>query len=608
MPGPGPRGRAALGLYLLVASAYLLTSPGRIDSIDGQLRYEVTHSLVETGRPTIRDPVLQRFGIRTSDGAVYAAYGIAPSLTPLPLVWLGSLWDGPREETRRFLFALADPLIGALIAPLLLVFFLELGIAPRSALAWTLASSFATLLWPASTTVLEQIQHAVLVLAAVYLGFLSGRRGSPVLAAGGGLAAGLLLLYQESYAILVPALALATLHGGRRGRSTPLGRLLVFLGTAGLGAVGWVEYNQLRFGVPLASGRLGGGGHPPLLGNPLEGLAALLISPGKGILFYSPLVVLTVVAFPAFRRRWPKLATTVAAATVVHGLFIASLSIFHGDWCWGPRYLTVLLPLWALPLPFLPPIRLRRPLIAALASVGLIVQLLGLSLVHERFFYERRLPTYFWYGDAAFYFRESALTARLGEIASTLAGGVPATATYFSPSPYRDLLTYYIAPPASVDRAPDWMPYFRIFYLPRPWPLWMPTVDPERFDRPLPPLPAAGILFLVGLAGGVLVWREGRRNGDGGSELGRKTAERLPAGDAALAAEDRELVPAVEPVEPSQEREVADAPPDPRLRAAPPEVPPGGDPAIGAGLRPQERGAPQQREGPGHDLGEQQDR
>jgi len=513
-------GRCALGLYLLVASAYLLTGPGRIDSIDGQLRYEVTHSLVEVGRPTIRDPALQRFGVRTPDGEVYAAYGLAPSLTPLPLVWLGSLWDGPREEARRFMFALADPLVGALIAPLLFLFFLELGIAPRSALGWTLASSFATLLWPASTTVLEQVQHALLALAAVYLAVLSGRRGSPVLAAGGGLAAGLLLLYQESYLLLIPALALAARHGGRRDRSTPLGRFLVFLGTAGLGAVGWIEYNQLRFGMPLASGRLGDGGHPPLLGNPLEGLAALLVSPGKGILFYSPLVVLGVIAFPAFRRRWPQLATAVAAATAVHGVFISSLSIFHGDWCWGPRYLVVLLPLWALALPFLPRFRLRQPLVAALVAAGVVVQLLGLSLVHERFFYERQLPTYFWYRDTAFYFRESALTARVGEIASTIADGVPETARYFSPAPYRDLLTYYIAPPGPVEASPEWMPYFRIFYLPRPWPLWLPTVDPARFDRPVPPLPATALLVLAGLAGAGLVRRSLGRAGSSGSEAG----------------------------------------------------------------------------------------
>jgi len=515
-------GRRAVGLYLLVAAVYVLTSPGRIDSIDGQIRYEVTHSLVEVGRPAIRDPALKRFGVRTPEGEVYAAYGIAPSLTPLPLVWLGGLRDGPREELRRFLFALADPLLGALIAPLLYLFLLELGVAPRSALGWTLASSFATLLWPASDTVLEQVQHALLALVAVYLGFLSGHRGSAVLAAGGGLAAGLLLLYQESYALLVPTLALAARAGGRTGRSTPLGRVLVFLGTAGLGLVGWVEYNQLRFGLPLASGRLGGGGHPPLLGNPLEGLAALLVSPGKGILFYSPLVVASVIAFPAFRRRWPELASVVAAATAVHGLFVASLSIFHGDWCWGPRYLVVLLPLWALALPFLPRFRLRQPLVAALVAAGVVVQLLGLSLVHERFFYERQLPTYFWYRDTAFYFRESALTARVGEIASTVAGRVPETADYFAPAPYRDLLTYYIAPPGPVEASPQWMPYFRIFYLPRPWPLWLPTVDPERFDRPVPPLPATALLVLVGLAGAGLVrWGFGRAEAAAaGSEVG----------------------------------------------------------------------------------------
>jgi len=99
---------------------------------------------------------------------------------------------------------------------------------------------------------------------------------------------------------------------------------------------------------------------------------------------------------------------------------------------------------------------------------------------------------------------------------------VPETADYFAPAPYRDLLTYYIAPPGPVEASPQWMPYFRIFYLPRPWPLWLPTVDPERFDRPVPPLPATALLVLVGLAGAGLVrWGFGRAEAAAaGSEVG----------------------------------------------------------------------------------------
>ena len=57
--GHVPRATALIaGIFLLVTCVYLLTSPGRIEFRDGQIRYEVARGLVDIGRPIILEPYL----------------------------------------------------------------------------------------------------------------------------------------------------------------------------------------------------------------------------------------------------------------------------------------------------------------------------------------------------------------------------------------------------------------------------------------------------------------------------------------------------------------------------------------------------------------------
>ncbi len=518
---------AAAGVFLLAVSVYILSGPGRIDMIDGQLRYEVTASLIDDGRPIIRDPALKFVGVRGPNGLRYAHYNAGGSIVGLFPVWLGSLFPDPDGELRRFLFSLTSCFLGAAAAALLYLFYLDLGISRKRALAWTLVSSFATLLWPASTSSFDNAQHAFFLLLAVYLGHRSATAGPARLAAWAGLAAGVPILYQEYLAILAPALALSTLAWpagpsgapnqelspnvveahGQRGSKTErsVGKMLLnapnflksldrhsqtryalFIVGAGLGLALALVYNWFRFGSPFALGSalLERQFHFPLFGNPLVGLATLLLSPGKSIFLYSPPIILGLLGFRRLRRHVPSLGLTLLAASVILVLFLSNIAFVGGDWCWGPRYLVPLLPLWALAFPFVTVQRFRRSLVAAIVGAGLAVQLAALAVDHQRFFFERGLPDYFWGEDPWFYFKHSALVARPGEIAS-LRKGAPETAKQFAPGPYPFLQTYCIFgnPPSKRSSAPVWMRQFSVFYLPRPWPFWMRSFEQER--RPI---------------------------------------------------------------------------------------------------------------------------
>ena len=498
----------AFGIFLLVSAAYILSGPGRIDMIDGQFRYEVAANLVKEGRPVVRDPALYWGSRKGRTGFWYSYYNAGPSVSGLPFVWLGHV-STHDEETQRFLFSLTSAIAGGLLSSALYIFYRALGVGGGAALGWTLVSAFATMLWPLATSTFDQAQHALWLLLALQLGRASAHRDSMWLAVSGGLAVAILLTYQETYLLLVPALALSTVtwskDTGLEARS--YGRCGGFLAATTIGIVAWISHNIVRFGsLFFFLEKLPQEGNPAgsALGNPVSGFLGLTLSPGKSIFLYSPPVLIGLLGLKGLRRRDPVLALVVTTVSIVHLFFVSSLRFFGSDWAWGPRYLVPLLPLLALGFPFVDAATVRRSLLTVVLSFGILVQVMALSIDHQRFFFERALPDFFWATDPWFYFRESALLARPGEIAVSLRDGVPDGAHRFSPTPYPTTLTYAIFGNARRQLSPEWMRQFQVFYLPRPWPLWMRSIPPDR--RPVKLAPAVLGFSGVGLLGAALIY------------------------------------------------------------------------------------------------------
>jgi hypothetical protein len=530
----GSKWQIATGVFLFVLSIYALTSPGRIDITDGQARFDIAHNWIERGLPIITDNWIAPFmSVPGRGGLRYSIYGAPASVFSIPLVWMG-LGNSPDLQRSQFLFSLTSSIFGAAIAPVLFLFYLELGTTTRTALVWTMVSSFATYVWPISNSTFDNAQHAFFALLAVYLGLLSARRKNGAYAFLGGLMAGVMVLYQEYFLFIVPALALSTLDwkaggsiseslapsepesvvGRRRigqfsfqvrrtfqsalalvraacdgpgdARSSCM-RYCMFVGAVSVGVVLSLAYNDLRFGSWLDDGkvRLVAQGKYPFFGNPLAGFLTLLVSPGKSVFLYSPPLLLGVMGMFRLWRRKPELVTAIGLSSLILISFISCIAFAGGDWCWGPRYLTPLLPLWALGFPFAMGANLRRQMVTMVIACGFLIQILGLSVENQRFFFERKLNDMFWAEDSWAYFKRSALVARVGEAAS-LSEGAPSTAQFFNSIPVPDRSTYTIlGPPMGIPRELSalWMRQYKIFFVPRPWPLWMWWLPPAR--RPI---------------------------------------------------------------------------------------------------------------------------
>jgi hypothetical protein len=446
----------------------------------------------------------------------YAAYGAPGSVFAMPLVWLGLFIGAPSLMPSHFLFSMMSPVFGAGVALILFLFYLELGVTRGEALAWTAVSSFATYIWSISASAFDNPQHTFFVIALVYFAYLGSRRKSWIYAVVAGLCAGILFLYQEYFVLVIPGLALATLQWPLQTNSitavetakpeSAAGRVLwtvrrtfqaacAFIRTAwsrpgdarsslmryslilagmcvGIGLS--LAYNHLRFGSWLYSGKMRPDSLQPrhLLGNPLIGFLTLLVSPGKSIFLYSPTVIFGILGIHQLWRRKPELVAAIGASTLILVLFLSCIVFAGGDWCWGPRYLTPLLPLWALAFPFMAGFTAKRYLVPAIVAAGALAQLLGLSVENNRFFLEEGLYPFFWVNDPWFYFKHSAFFARFGE-AISLSKGVPPTAQLLSTIPVSKAASGNAnLPRAIVSQWKD----FKIYFLPRPWPLWMQAV------------------------------------------------------------------------------------------------------------------------------------
>jgi hypothetical protein len=222
-----------------------------------------------------------------------------------------------------------------------------------------------------------------------------------------------------------------------------------------------------------------------MFGNPVAGFGTLILSPGKSIFLYSPTLILAVIGMRRLYQQQRALALGVCSASIGMILFLSCISFAGGDWCWGPRYLGVVLALFAVALPFAwsSPRWARVIPIVILISFG--VQVMAVSVENQRFFFELGLKDFFWAEDPWFYFKHSALLTRVGETIS-LTNAPPPYAEFFNSIRDPEWCTYTVlGPPPGMPRslAPIWITQFKVFYLPRPWPLWMSWIAPE--SRPI---------------------------------------------------------------------------------------------------------------------------
>ncbi len=549
-PGRGWWRLALAGQFFAVFAAVALSGPGRIDIVDGQTRYEVARSLVEHGDVAVRDERVWFMAFPGGDGRRYSFYRFPQSGLGACAIWLADA-TGPGDEARRhFFFTLTSAFACALLPLAYALWFRRLGFRPGAACAWAMAGVFCTPSWFYGTTTFDDILGSAAVVWAIAVAYLGRDRAPRLGALAGGMLVGLAFNCKEPLGIFGLAVLAAVPNGG-----LPLRRQLprFALAAAGvlLGVVAYRAY-ELAKSPPAARAALVYelSRYPPFFsGNPLPALLGLTLSPGTGAIWYCPTLLLSAVGLSACRRTEKGLCRAVLASGGIFFGFVCCLTFFSGDPAWGPRYLT---PVFAVLWLFAPSgaARLPRGVVRIALGLGVLVQLLGLSVDPHRLYIQRGLPSAFYYEISPWLYFDGAvahLSNRPREIAEIIATGHERP-PHFSPAPaptFTIPVTNHIARPEAplaagilgllldpqgtgplaaaplyivgrtVETGPEAVRRYQILNAFRPW--WASQGYLSRADRPVD-LAGTFILLSLVLAGGLALTCLGCRASGGQSE------------------------------------------------------------------------------------------
>jgi hypothetical protein len=473
--------RLAVGVFFFALAVYTLTYVGAFKSNDERALFSGTDSFVKRRDFTVNQIYWDytHVGMRTAGGDMVPNYEPAQMVAAIPFYLWGRALDAAVQGVMFF-----GVVIMAAAAALIYLCLLEVGCRRGSSLLGALVFAFATMAWPYSRTFFREPLTVVAYMVAFYA-LMRYRPPSPrrlLWPALAGAAVGLALTTKQISVILIPPLVLLAVvyewrrpwarsieAGDRIGRVgalvaaiVPLALFLLLgrlynaavLGGVEVFARDIVDYTtnpQLSQSVPVRMVRAALG---------------LGISPYKGLLWYSPALLLGLIgAIPFVRRRpWEGAAFLMVVGSLLLGY--SRYNYWSGGVAWGSRYMLpavpflVLLaaPVWQWLVGDAPPGSTRqmprwlnislRSLTVLLLAASVLVQVFGISVdlrTYELSFLLDQAKVWGGIGEAidALYMKP-AFSPVLGHLRLLLSGTQPLDFAWVQ---WREQGTWALVPP-----------------------------------------------------------------------------------------------------------------------------------------------------------------
>lgn len=333
-------------IFALVTSVSLIFYGGHSTSIDEETYLAGLRSFLR-GRSYLdlnsvsRDSIIAMPG---KSGLLSSFYGIGTTIFFLPGYLTGRLASSfvaePFKEQvlRLFLYSTNSFVLGLTALVIYKLCLLEKCTSAVSLWA-SLAFSLCTFALPSAGTGFSEPLTALFVVSSIYYSAKIPQNGKSRYLAG--LCLGCAILMRASAAIFLPIFIIGLCLRSSAGIRI---RSVLFFSLGGLlPMIVFLATNYWKFGSFLDTG------YPDLAYNTpiLEGLFGLFISSGKGLLWFAPISALAIVTMKKSFTRNPSFSILTWMIIGANSLFFSRFQIWSGDDAFGPRYMGVVLPLFA---------------------------------------------------------------------------------------------------------------------------------------------------------------------------------------------------------------------------------------------------------------------
>lgn len=383
-------------IFIINLVIYSLFNYGGIRSPDSEIVFRTTQSLALRHDFAVPEPIdWTYFGLgKGTDNRRYSIFGPAESIIAVPLLktayfltqnnisidnnYIPLSFHVPSGDTLagvyflegkrppvmrgqyiRFIVSFFNPIVGALSGIFLYLVLVSITRSKIISFFTTFIYSFGSLVFPYSGTFFSEPLCTMFIILSLL--FIVKNEDPPKSATYvnrnyfySGTFLGLAIVTHISAVLSVPFYYIFIM-----GQVTKDKISFKSLGISSLyftfGVIVWavllLYYNYFRFGNIFETGRSADPlYHYAIYSDPLRGLYGLLLSPGKGLLIYSPIVILSIVFWKSFHKKFPHLSVTVIAMILIRLFFIASRSDWHGGFSLGPRYFVIIMPFLFIPI------------------------------------------------------------------------------------------------------------------------------------------------------------------------------------------------------------------------------------------------------------------
>ena len=369
-----PIGRGMwLCLTLGFALIYFAFLPPGIYSLDGNGMLAVAESLVAHHSWAVPEEL----GVPGRGGQFFGKWYPLQSVLAVPLVAVATEAAHILRLPAHYLAAIASLVLPALFtaatAGLVGLISMRLGSSVVGAQIAAVSYAFGTIALTYARTFYAEPLLALLTAAAIFAALASSPQQIVYAALGSMLA----VLAKPTGILVGPVISAYLLAKTRSVKLSLIPTLGSFVGLSL-----YCRYNYMRFG------------HPLMFGQPWsfrlqtlpEGFTGLLLSPGRGLIWYCPTMVLSVTAFLKVKKS--NFLDALLPVTIFAGFLLlhSMWAFWNGGWSWGPRFLLPGIPGLAALLGHLET-QWRRGLIV-LTAAGFLINAPTLFAFYERYYAE----------------------------------------------------------------------------------------------------------------------------------------------------------------------------------------------------------------------------